>query len=55
MNIQMIGIDHTKAPLDVRQEFAFTRKSMGEAYGWLKGQKGISGCVLLSTCNRTEL
>lgn len=55
MNIQMIGIDHTKAPLDVRQEFAFTKKAMGEAYERLKAEKGILGCVLLSTCNRMEL
>lgn len=55
MNLKMIGIDHTRAPLDVRQIFAFTRKAMGEALVWLKEQREISGCILLSTCNRMEL
>lgn len=55
MNIQMIGIDHTTAPVDVRQEFSFTKKATGEALVWLKEQKEISGAILLSTCNRMEL
>lgn len=55
MNIQMIGIDHTTAPVDVRQEFSFTKKATGEALAWLKEQEAVSGAVLLSTCNRMEL
>lgn len=55
MKIQMIGIDHTRAPLDVRQKFALTKKAMGETLDWMKEQDGISGAVILSTCNRMEL
>lgn len=55
MNIQMIGIDHTTASVDVRQEFSFTKKATGEALAWLKEQEAVSGAVLLSTCNRMEL
>lgn len=55
MNIQMAGSDHTRAPLDVRREFAFTGKATEEACGKLKSQRRILGCVLLSTCNRLEL
>lgn len=55
MNIQMIGIDHTTASVDVRQEFSFTKKASAEALAWLKEQAGVSGAVLLSTCNRMEL
>lgn len=55
MRIEMIGIDHTRAPLDVRQIFSFTKKAMGEALEWLKKQEYLSGAVLLSTCNRMEL
>lgn len=55
MKIEMIGIDHTRAPLDVRQKFSFTKRAMGEALLWLKEQPNISGAVLLSTCNRMEL
>lgn len=55
MNIQMIGIDHTTASVDVRQKFSFTKKAAGEALVWLKEQEAVSGAVLLSTCNRMEL
>ena len=31
MTISMIGIDHDRAPVDVRALFAFTKKNAGEA------------------------
>lgn len=55
MGISMIGIDHNKAPVDVRAMFSFTKKNTGEALEKLKKQEGVLGCVLLSTCNRLEL
>ena len=54
MKICMAGIDYTTAGIELRERFAFTperaRQAMAEASGW----DGISGNVLLSTCNRTE-
>ena len=55
MRISMIGIDHNMAPVDIRAQFAFTKKNAGEAVEALKVCPGISGCILLSTCNRLEL
>lgn len=55
MSIFMIGIDHNMAPVDVRAQFAFTRKNTGEALHRLKEEAGICGCIILSTCNRLEL
>ena len=55
MAIQMIGIDHSVAEIDIRTIFSFTKKSTEEALLCLKQVKGIEGCVLLSTCNRMEL
>ncbi len=55
MGIQMIGIDHNRAVLDVRMIFSFTKKDAGKAVEALKQVPGIEGCVLLSTCNRMEL
>ena len=43
------------APVDVRAQFAFTRKNTGEALRRLKEEAGICGCIILSTCNRLEL
>ena len=55
MAIQMIGIDHNNAVIDIRMIFSFTKKKTAEALEILKEVSGISGCVLLSTCNRMEL
>lgn len=55
MSISMIGVDHNKAPIDIRALFAFTKKNAGEAMEKLKEQKGIEGCIILSTCNRLEV
>ncbi|MBQ0001244.1 MAG: glutamyl-tRNA reductase [Clostridiales bacterium] len=55
MSISMIGIDHSMAPVDVRARYAFTKKNAGQAMEEMKARKGISGCILLSTCNRLEV
>ena len=38
MTISMIGIDHDRAPVDIRALFAFTKKNAGEAMERLKKQ-----------------
>lgn len=55
MNISMIGIDHSKAPVDIRALFAFTRTNAGAAMEKLKEEEDIEGCIILSTCNRLEI
>lgn len=55
MGIFMIGIDHSRAAVDVRSVFSFTKKNGAEFMHRLKAEKGVAGCVVLSTCNRTEL
>ena len=54
MAIWMIGIDHNNAGIDVRTVFSFTKKRIGEALESFKQVPGLSGCILLSTCNRCE-
>lgn len=55
MGIQMVGIDHSRAGIDVRSIFSFTKKEMEAAFETLRAQDGLEGCVILSTCNRMEL
>ena len=55
MAVWMAGVDHTKADLDVRSVFSFTKKRIEQLYIDLKGTRGIEGCVLISTCNRMEI
>ncbi|MGN0203391.1 MAG: glutamyl-tRNA reductase [Coprococcus sp.] len=55
MNIQLLGISHKTAPVQIRALFAFTeekRRSLMEA---LLMENGITECVVLATCNRTEI
>jgi glutamyl-tRNA reductase len=54
----MIGLSHnTGAPVEVRERLAFTTgNALPEALAFLKARFGAEiECVLLSTCNRTEL
>ena len=55
MSIQMIGIDHTKASIDVRTVFSFTKKAISETLEKWKEKQEIAGCIILSTCNRMEI
>lgn len=55
MSISMIGLDFNKASVDIRSLFSFTKKSAALAMQKIKKEKGILGCVILSTCNRMEL
>lgn len=55
MNLKMAGIDFTRADIDIRQRFSFTRKAIAEAMEQCRQREEIQGCVFLSTCNRMEL
>jgi len=55
MNLKMAGIDFTRADIDIRQRFSFTRKAIAESMEQCRQREEIQGCVFLSTCNRMEL
>lgn len=55
LQIKMVGIDHNKASIEYRERFSFTKAGAAEAMRILKERYPIDGCVILSTCNRTEL
>ena len=55
MKIKMAGIDHSKASLGERELFTFTKTGAVEAMHGLKSGFNLEGCLLISTCNRTEL
>ena len=55
MNIQMTGIDHTTAPVEVRERFSLTTAAQARLMERLAAREGILGVVLLCTCNRTEI
>ena len=47
--------DHSKASVNIRASFLFTKKRAIEAMKKLKEEHGILGCIILSTCNRMEV
>lgn len=55
MKISMVGIDHSKAELSFRERFSFTKAAAVESMKQIKEECPECGCLLLSTCNRTEL
>ena len=55
MGIQIISVSHKKAPLKVRELFSFTEEQQERIMKKMISYPGIPECVLLSTCNRTEL
>lgn len=54
MEIVTVGLDHRKAPMEVREKAAFTVRSLAQVTETLKG-RGIAEVVVLSTCNRSEI
>lgn len=55
MNLTMTGIDFVHAPMAQRERVSFVRGQVQALLPQLAEMPGVSGCVLLATCNRTEL
>ncbi len=53
--IQMIGTDYQLANVEKREKFSMTKKECAKVIQRIVEKEGVLGCVLLSTCNRTEL
>ena len=51
----MTGLDHNQAQLAIREQFALTKENMAQTLAAIKAYDFVRGCVILSTCNRTEL
>ncbi|HBQ28722.1 MAG TPA: glutamyl-tRNA reductase [Desulfotomaculum sp.] len=55
MFIVAVGINHRTAPVEIREKLSTTPNSIPESCLSLYNYQGIEGCVILSTCNRTEI
>lgn len=55
MNLTMSGLDYHRTPLAQREKLAFSAAEIVPLLQKLRRLPGVEGCVLLSTCNRTEL
>ncbi len=54
MNLITIGINHRTAPIEVREKIWYSTEETKNILPQLKG-KFFKECVLISTCNRTEV
>lgn len=55
MHLLSIGLNHTTAPIAVRERAAVTADNLEEALADIAGYKEIQEATILSTCNRTEV
>jgi glutamyl-tRNA reductase len=54
MRLQILGLNHNTAPVEIREQVVFAGDEVGRALTRLSGIEGVEEAVLLSTCNRTE-
>ncbi len=51
----IIGISHHTAPVELREKVALSEEEQKMAIARISGQFEVNGCLVLSTCNRTEI
>jgi glutamyl-tRNA reductase len=55
MHLVCFGINHTTAPVAVREQFSFNAEALSDALNSLIKQADIVEAAIICTCNRTEL
>lgn len=55
MSLYTLGLNHATAPLDVREQVAFSPDALGHALRDLLRLPTVKEAAILSTCNLTEL
>jgi len=55
VNIALIGISHSTAPVEIREQVTFDKSEQEKAIAEIKQKFKVDGCLIISTCNRTEV
>ena len=55
MSLYTFGLNHTTAPLDVRERVTFAPDALADALRDVTGACAVGEAAILSTCNRTEV
>lgn len=55
MQLRILGLNHTTAPIEVRERFSISKEALLRGLENLDSYDGLSEAVILSTCNRVEL
>ncbi len=54
-HIAILSVNHQLAPVEVREKVAFASGELTNALEQFKNTNGVEACVILSTCNRSEV
>ncbi len=54
-HIAILSVNHQLAPVEAREKVAFSPSHLIRALHQLNNHPAISGCAILSTCNRSEI
>ena len=54
-NFLLIGISYKTAPIEIREKFSFNKADSPAVLREIHAVNGIRECVIISTCNRTEI
>ena len=55
MNLLLLGVSHHTAPVELREKLDFASGDVGAAAQELATRAAVPECVVLSTCNRSEI
>jgi glutamyl-tRNA reductase len=55
VHILALGLNHTTAPVEIREKLAFPEPALPQALRELTGRYGLREAAILSTCNRAEI
>jgi len=55
MNLQLLGVNHRTAPVEVRERLAIPESKLPHALQQLMTIPGVKEALILSTCNRVEI
>ena len=55
MSLLTLGLNHTTAPVELRERVVFEPTVLGSALAELTGVSGVYEAAIVSTCNRTEI
>ena len=55
MHLFLLGVTHRTAPIELRERLDFSSRDISVAVEKLYSRTTTAECVVLSTCNRSEL
>lgn len=55
MTINILGINHNTAPVEVREQVAISETAQPDTLRDIRNLSGVTEALVLSTCNRTEI